>query len=1523
MTANELVDALRKEYIEKITRPSEWEELARDVHIEQRDVKGYHGREILELLQNADDAYQKLINSGKKPDCELEIVISYINDVLTISNTGTFFDDEGVKAIVQGNISPKKGGYIGNKGTGFRSILNWAKAVSIDSGEFHIVFSEEIAGRIFESVRNEPQILKQIKKEPKLYVPMLAVPENNKNLKKDDKTTIEISINPDKSKDEYCVQKQIDELDLRILLFLPNTSKIEIKTEGKNIVYERFKVGSSPSEVLLKKKENGEIVAKEEFLLFEKKKENFAKVDNDDKDVGLAFAVPKSMDGIKNAHLYSFFPILKTSSPFRCLFHATYELDDQRNNLQVNQINYDIIKEQFRFLFSDVVNYFIKQNDYKTLYEIIVPKLENDYLFQQPFRNFDKLGIENCYLDFFGKAKIFKTVNGTLVSLEDKPKIIEGDYPKEFKGSGFDSLIEPIENQNLLKLIKIYSTKFKIKLEISEFELLEIINEQSGRWDVPDQVSIFIWWNERNYSLLPNLLKDKENNWLKCRQDCYFLVGDIDEDIIPKWSKIPALNTRYQKELLRQAELLPQVSAKVNGAEKQQIHRVISQNSIFPCLTFHYIDKNTVIGSVNSTVDSYESAVLFIKWLWENFNNDGWQPPDGVSYHFPAINLGNKKMDSPQNICFGNAYGNHLAQMLFDDSFGSLPNASEFDVKPDSIDNFVNFVKKFGVTFFPVIRKSVFFTVIKGFDNYYQEQVRKKEGLKLGEDVWCKYEMPFINQLEKILKDIDTSDVIEWINKDHNLFAYTSNSLYNESEANVQYKYGQKKNFRDLKCIVRNYILEIFNTTPWLQIWGNRYSPRQVLKGINTRNNPKFSGLLPIVDSEYISKIAEQLNLKYDVVSEIFNKFDMSEDPTELPSNQFYGLMLKIPTLNFNEAEKLSRIIYGIVEQSDFNQKYEDSDCYKEYKKSGKLLVKYKGTLQFYDAREAFLPSSKIVNTNDLPIVVKGQRTNNENFKRLFGCKEYDKSYELKKIEFADCDNKFQEYFKEFKKYAQAYSNRNNKIAEHGSKLTIQLASRVEILIGEENSTIEEEYAPVRKTVSCWYVTCFGEDFDKKKLSIAIENIYENIANTQFDAGKIGELFRESDKSGREFLIEKEFGSLDVIDDESYESEIRNNFIATVKKIDDAYDVSVIQIDFEHFESELSIKSVIDLLNELKIDVDQFQKAGFAYTINLVPYYKAVLKKTIRDESRNFKNYLFTKNKRDNYSELTVDDLKNKFLAELRQFENYNISDIPNSISFDVKKEVKKRFGDWDGDADVLDADKEYSKNFEEMNPEKKFQDEISLNENIQTMIYFHKNEEFKKWLKMKEAELSQAENDKGNDIYAELRGVIPTETPIDYREGPLFRETDRVKPRHGVFTNSGKAKRERNQKIAGNKGELLAYNLLCEKYGKKNVFPMSEAYVELGIIDPGQEKNCGYDIAYKDSKGNVFHVEVKTGESQTFTISSDELKYAMDNAEVYKLFYVYNLEKDPPDYHELPQKFWEDSRYQKRDIIEKIEFRF
>ena len=234
------IETLCNEYIANHVREQERDELINENNIEKRDIKGYHGREILELLQNADDAYQKSIDEGNVPDCDLEVMIAFKNKVLSISNTGTFFDKNGIKAIVQGNNSPKSGKYIGNKGTGFRSILNWADEIRIFSGEFNVKFSKEIANNIFEKIKFQKQIQKQLLKYPKLYIPILAVPQNIDFCHKRDMTSIEVVVNPFKIQDDFGVLKQIENIDLRILLFLPNVSRITIETDDEKIIYERI-----------------------------------------------------------------------------------------------------------------------------------------------------------------------------------------------------------------------------------------------------------------------------------------------------------------------------------------------------------------------------------------------------------------------------------------------------------------------------------------------------------------------------------------------------------------------------------------------------------------------------------------------------------------------------------------------------------------------------------------------------------------------------------------------------------------------------------------------------------------------------------------------------------------------------------------------------------------------------------------------------------------------------------------------------------------------------------------------------------------------------------------------------------------------------------------------------------------------------------------------------------------------------------------------------------------------------------
>jgi hypothetical protein len=145
-----------------------------DYNRELELTKEYNGRQLLELLQNADDAGTN------------EVLIEWDKEKkkLTISNNGEPFETGGIKSLMLANLSTKtKVIYIGNKGLGFRSILNWAEQINISSNGCMITFSEMIAKDVFDNQLNLSEInKKQLRidrnlSEQTVPFPILAIPE--------------------------------------------------------------------------------------------------------------------------------------------------------------------------------------------------------------------------------------------------------------------------------------------------------------------------------------------------------------------------------------------------------------------------------------------------------------------------------------------------------------------------------------------------------------------------------------------------------------------------------------------------------------------------------------------------------------------------------------------------------------------------------------------------------------------------------------------------------------------------------------------------------------------------------------------------------------------------------------------------------------------------------------------------------------------------------------------------------------------------------------------------------------------------------------------------------------------------------------------------------------------------------------------------------------------------------------------------------------------------------------------------
>lgn len=145
---------------------------------EREITRGYHGREILELLQNAGDAARMAGVPGK-----VRIVVT--SHGLVIGNTGRPFDEGGVQSLQTANLSPKrqrKAVMIGDKGLGFRSILNWTHSPLISSGKLGLAFLPSYAANVVRCLEAESADLAQrVANEQEiagdLIVPRLAFPQ--------------------------------------------------------------------------------------------------------------------------------------------------------------------------------------------------------------------------------------------------------------------------------------------------------------------------------------------------------------------------------------------------------------------------------------------------------------------------------------------------------------------------------------------------------------------------------------------------------------------------------------------------------------------------------------------------------------------------------------------------------------------------------------------------------------------------------------------------------------------------------------------------------------------------------------------------------------------------------------------------------------------------------------------------------------------------------------------------------------------------------------------------------------------------------------------------------------------------------------------------------------------------------------------------------------------------------------------------------------------------------------------------
>lgn len=395
----------------------------------------YAGREILELLQNAADA-------GDRIKLELK------DNVLTISNNGIPFSLDGIKALMMPDNSTKSDDYnlMGCKGVGFRAVLNISDDILVSSGNINIRFNKETASRIKEEAKLDK------------VLSVLACPEIVATTHYSDKSFItNVSIKIRDNSQLERITAQLEAIDKETILFLKGNSKrLEVLINGKKTIFERTKELLSANESLVTLKHNDNSVQLREFF-----EEGILEDEENIKNRHYRLAAIYSSEPILNNKLFASFHT-DIDFPMKHWFaHGDFSLTNNRNQLVKNKRNRFLFERLLQLICNSATK-LSKQIDY-TGY--IALKSHGSFS-SSILDNFDA----NELLDtIIRKTRLLPTTSGHYISIDSDPVFYANNLQQFLLDMPNNSnLLQYADNQDIVNYLNNDTDYYSIE-QISDF----------------------------------------------------------------------------------------------------------------------------------------------------------------------------------------------------------------------------------------------------------------------------------------------------------------------------------------------------------------------------------------------------------------------------------------------------------------------------------------------------------------------------------------------------------------------------------------------------------------------------------------------------------------------------------------------------------------------------------------------------------------------------------------------------------------------------------------------------------------------------------------------------------------------------------------------------------------------------------------------------------------------------------------------------------------------------------------------
>jgi Domain of unknown function (DUF3883) len=1451
-----------KEFVEQLKQDKtdiyvkDYHEMVAAFNRENSTTSGYNGRQILELLQNCDDQ--------KSESVLIELDIE--NNTLNIANQGMPFSTEGYRSLSTSDLSSKidKTQYIGNKGLGFRSILNWVNEVNIYSNGLKVSYSEKIREKAFSDLFDEDK-QNEIREKYRLSdsinpLPILSVPKCIETEKfKEFATVISLKFKEGILND---INEQIKKINAETILFLHHIKNITFKgfsfKNDINIERDFHPLIKGSIQNISSKDEIWDIFQDEDKLPSEFKN-NEGLIEN----YQIRIAVPR-LNPKSSYYLYSFFST-NIVLQFPYIIHATFDLDQNRKQLENSKKNKIVIEKLTQLMCKMALHKTEDKVDWSA-YLILQYNSENENLKELDF--YEKLDI------ILKTEKIIPCVSNKYYSLEDtvyidnefskllllgnggsifKKHIQPVDAVVKFeklspKYGGYQHFVDLIENWSLL----IYDYKFRAKL------IKYLVNRNLSK-DKSDTFDIFV--NDKNSVI------SKQNEIFTHLNDDY---------IIPEYCLIDVVNSTLFDDLITEFNI-KDTTKKDRARTLQSKLKLIGNIHSFESLplahkivnnTNHYLNENPELSA--------ETVKKMLSALFHNFDPDTTYTSIEIQ-NVPIIDS-NQNVTTASSVYFSNFY---TQGRLCNDLFGEIHKnrtqvASPIDLDLDEVDSehLEIFLSWLGVN------KFVNYTSTNINNHYHPYVVRTIGYAPTSANVQV---LDFI-QRDEILKIINPEQFLLWVFKDIRL-SNNLNRIEKKHGEVVIYKYHSQNR----KTSDKSYLSEL--------IENNFYNFKNHLldntfKQINE------------IEIDYGSETFKKYNIKRRDIDDILKLLGAVTDFNDLSIERVEEILEKLNTIyeNGRNTSAYYRRAYLHYEENE-----------RPLTKKLKLFARDEDGLKLYNQDEIYF-SDKVNLPSKLraayPIFNFPKRSGGKKAIEFFMINDLSEI----KINLESCKKQelttklLSEFLIELYPYILIYriNALDNEKTKHNEanrlqKLKIHVCSEV-ITKVEINHYPLEDYEFIFLVDSAYFLKLPSDiSFDSIRKHPKFKDTISEILSHLFDVSGHKADFRSilsTDFNDVKHITKVNFG--DDLLDETLKilgfSNSKINFWSTIYRLkgneitfkeENILEINQINIDlvisinshlpnYDFINDKNNYAFLNNLFSNLNISIKEFNEYNINQ-IDLFDFHFHDLTTLFINKFNIFKQSLYS-------NSVTIHSQK-EFLQKLHDFEIKQISyieniSLENRYEFAISKNecfevfIKKEFNGINliDKSDFIEIDNIYNSN--KSNLDNILIEVVEKHNELKSLLYFkididNLKEIISKKISIPKNEPVISDNDDKNDNFSEKRvNSFKTKKWTGYKN------------RKDIFNPNNGSNQSNNTKI-GKTSEEKVFQFLCSKYGVDFVHNKAK-----------EDEGLHYDIRYSPDQGNHYkYVEVKTFSNDTFIISREEFEFGKEKKELYEIWLVRNNE--------------------------------